>query len=106
MNFKVLAIAMVSVAASGCATMHKAESAVTYRDEPLVKQVEMGMTQEQVRALGGPPSQQYTRRVKPGTCNQYVLEHEGNQQVYQVSFDAKGRVESKGFETCESADHY
>ena len=88
---------------AGCAGKNPVDR-VTYRHEPLVKQVEDGMTKQQVLTLGGPPSSEVKRTAHPGTCNNYVLNHEGHEQTYYVSFDAEGRVESKGFTTCEAKD--
>ncbi len=77
---------------------------VVYHDEPLVRQVEDGMTREQVQTLGGPPSSSVQRVAHPGTCNNYVLEHDGAEQVYHVAFDAAGRVDDKGFMTCKQME--
>ena len=89
---------------AGCST--KASNPVdyvTYRNEPLVKQVEKGMTMQQVTTIGGPPSTvvEGTAHSPNGTCNNYILNHEGSQQPYYVSFDSSGRVATKGFMTCE-----
>jgi len=74
---------------------------LTYRNQPLVKQVELGMNEQQVLTLGGEPSSRMLRKAYPGTCNNYVLSKDGHQQVYYVSFNDIGRVDSKGFTTCE-----
>lgn len=76
---------------------------VTYRDEPLVKQVENGMTMQRVIAIGGSPST-VIDLPHGGTCNNYVLNREGHQQPYYVRFDATGHVDSKGFKTCEQRE--
>ncbi|MEK1907807.1 MAG: osmotically-inducible lipoprotein OsmE [Pseudomonas sp.] len=97
-----LAILGVVAVVSGCAT--KPENPVdyvTYRDQPLVKQVEDGMTKQQVMTVAGPPSSEVSRHDTQGSCNNYVLTHDGHQQVYYVNFDSSGRVDSKGFNTCE-----
>ncbi|WP_278929431.1 osmotically-inducible lipoprotein OsmE [Pseudomonas qingdaonensis] len=73
---------------------------VTYREQPLVKQVGNGMTMQQVIAIGGSPSS-VIDLPHGGTCNNYVLNHEGKQQAYYVRFDATGHVDAKGFKTCE-----
>ena len=52
---------------------------VTYRDEPLVKQVEKGMTMQKVIAIGGSPSN-VIDLPHGGTCNDYILNHDGHQQ--------------------------
>jgi osmotically inducible lipoprotein OsmE len=76
---------------------------VTYRNEPLVKQVEKGMTMEQVRTVAGPPSTvvEGTAGSVNGTCNNYILNRDGQQQAYYVSFSSAGLVDTKGFMTCE-----
>ncbi|TWI54846.1 Beta-barrel assembly machine subunit BamE [Pseudomonas duriflava] len=107
---KSLLIVALLATAAGCSTVKDkvdmAKDRVEYREQPLVRDVKMGMTKEQVLTLGGTPSSQYTRKVKPGSCNNYVLSREGQEQVYSIGFDSAGRVDAKGFETCESADHY
>lgn len=98
----ILPAALALAAVTGCATkLENPTDYVTYRNEPLVKQVEDGMDRQQVLTLGGPPSSEVRRAVHPGTCNNYVLNKEGHQQPYYVSFDANGRVDGKGFMTCE-----
>ncbi|HSC84973.1 MAG TPA: osmotically-inducible lipoprotein OsmE [Pseudomonas sp.] len=97
-----LAVLSALALSTGCAI--KPENPVdyvTYRDEPLVKQVEDGMSKQQVLTIGGTPSSQINRNDQPGSCNNYVLTHEGHKQVYYVSFDGNGLVDSKGFMTCE-----
>jgi osmotically inducible lipoprotein OsmE len=103
---KSLAAMFVFAAVSGCAntTVQNPVDFVTYRNEPLVKQVENGMTEQQVLTLGGTPSTRVQRKVRPGTCNNYVMNKEGHEQVYHVSFDANGRVDNKGFMTCEQRE--
>ncbi|MDU9392598.1 osmotically-inducible lipoprotein OsmE [Pseudomonas sp. zfem002] len=73
---------------------------VTYRDQPLVKQVENGMTMQKVIAIGGSPST-VIDLPHGGTCNNYILNNDGHQQAYYVRFDATGHVDAKGFKTCE-----
>ncbi|MDE1165821.1 MAG: osmotically-inducible lipoprotein OsmE [Pseudomonas sp.] len=101
---RTLAALCVVASVTGCAT--KAENPVdfvTYRNEPLVKQVETGMTMQQVIAIGGSPSSVVdgTANSVHGTCNNYVLNRDGKQQAYYVSFDSGGHVDTKGFMTCE-----
>ncbi|QKZ02822.1 MULTISPECIES: osmotically-inducible lipoprotein OsmE [Pseudomonas] len=100
-----LAAACVLASLAGCANT-KVENPVdfvTYRNEPLVKQVDNGMTMQQVIAIGGTPSSVVDGNGKTtaGTCNNYVLNTDGKQQAYYVSFDASGHVDSKGFMTCD-----
>ncbi|MCF7531852.1 osmotically-inducible lipoprotein OsmE [Pseudomonas petrae] len=101
-----LAVVISMAALAGCAstTLPNPVDYATYRNEPLVKQVEEGMTKEQVLTIGGTPSTAIQRRAHPGTCNNYVLNREGHQQAYYVTFDNNGRVNSKGFMTCEQRD--
>lgn len=97
-----LAAVFVLASVAGCSTkFENPTDYVTYRHEPLVEKVEDGMTKEQVLTIGGPPSTEIQRTVHPGTCNNYVLNKEGHQQAYYVSFNDAGRVDSKGFMTCE-----
>ncbi|TBU89456.1 osmotically-inducible lipoprotein OsmE [Phytopseudomonas dryadis] len=76
----------------------------TYRNEPLVKQVEKDMSKSTVLELGGPPSSEINRTVSPGTCNNYVLNKDGKQQPYYVSFNSADRVDGKGFLSCEQME--
>ncbi|MDR0279408.1 MAG: osmotically-inducible lipoprotein OsmE [Paucimonas sp.] len=76
---------------------------VTYREQPLVKQVEKGMTMQKVIAIGGSPST-VIDLPHGGTCNNYILNKEGHQQAYYVRFDATGHVDDKGFKTCEQRE--
>jgi osmotically inducible lipoprotein OsmE len=77
---------------------------LTFRHQPLVEQVKVGMTREQVLTLGGPASSERGRSQRPGSCNDYVLNHEGKEQPYYVAFDANQRVEDKGFLTCKEME--
>jgi osmotically inducible lipoprotein OsmE len=93
----------VLASVAGCSTTpENPVDFVTYRNEPLVKQVETGMTMQQVIAIGGSPStvKDGTATSAAGTCNNYVLNRDGKQQAYYVSFDGTGHVDSKGFMTC------
>ncbi|WP_252273008.1 osmotically-inducible lipoprotein OsmE [Pseudomonas subflava] len=98
-----LAVLAVAAAASGCSTMENPADYVTYNDEPLVRDVRDGMTRDEVLTIGGPPSTEVENTVTPGTCNNYILNVEGKEQPYYVTFDTNGRVDGKGFMTCE--DH-
>jgi osmotically inducible lipoprotein OsmE len=98
-----LAAFCVLASVAGCSTTpENPVDFVTYRNEPLVKQVEKGMTMQQVIAIGGSPStvKDGTATSAAGTCNNYVLNRDGKQQAYYVSFDSTGHVDSKGFMTC------
>jgi osmotically inducible lipoprotein OsmE len=99
-----LAALFVLATVAGCSsTPQNPVDFVTYRNEPLVKQVEPGMTMQQVLTIGGNPSTVVagTAGSSAGTCNNYVLNREGHQQAYYVSFDSSGHVATKGFMTCE-----
>lgn len=97
-----LAALLASAALVGCGSNRPENPVdyVTYREQPLVKQVGNGMTMQQVIAIGGSPSS-VIDLPHGGTCNNYVLNHEGKQQAYYVRFDATGHVDAKGFKTCE-----
>lgn len=71
-----------------------------YQDQPLVAKVDSGMSQEQVRHIGGQPLAVSDRTGEPGTCFDYKLTHAGQQQTYNVSFDGRGMVDHKSFMTC------
>lgn len=102
MHKQALIVLSLVAMAAGCAVKpENPTDYVTFRDEPLVQQVEDGMTKQQVRTIGGPPSSAVKRGSQAGTCNNYVLNRDGHQQVYYVSFDGNGLVDSKGFMTCE-----
>lgn len=96
-----LVVLAVAAVMTGCSTIENPVDYVTFRNEPLVKQVDHGMTMEQVRTLGGPPSSEVRNSVTGGTCNNYVMNVDGVEQPYYVDFDVNGRVDSKGFMTCE-----
>jgi osmotically inducible lipoprotein OsmE len=98
-----VAVIFAVAALAGCTstTVQNPVDYVTYRDQPLVKQVEVGMTEQQVLTIGGEPSVRLHRKAHPGTCNNYVLNKDGHQQAYYVTFNSNGRVDSKGFMTCE-----
>ncbi|MFH7407658.1 transcriptional regulator, partial [Pseudomonas syringae pv. tagetis] len=42
---------------------------VTYRNEPFVKQVVIGLSLQQVLTIAGEPSSTIERKGNPGTCN-------------------------------------
>jgi osmotically inducible lipoprotein OsmE len=98
---RTLAALGVVTVITGCSTVENPADYVTYRDEPLVQDIRDGMTKEQVRTLGGPPSSEVENTVTPGTCNNYILNVDGKEQPYYVTFDVNDRVEGKGFMTCE-----
>ncbi|MDW3715957.1 MULTISPECIES: osmotically-inducible lipoprotein OsmE [Pseudomonas] len=105
MFMRALLLAAALGSMSGCATkIENPTDYITYRNEPLVRQVEEGMTKEQVQAIGGRPSSIVQRSVHPGSCNNYILNHEGHQQAYHVSFGAAGRVQHSGFMTCRQRE--
>ncbi len=101
-----LAVVFAMAALAGCTstTLQNPVDYATYRNEPLVKQVDDGMTEQQVLTIGGEPSTRVHRKVHPGTCNNYVLNKDGHQQTYYVTFNANGRVDSKGFMTCDQRE--
>lgn len=105
MNKRTLTAILALGTLAGCAG-HDPADHVVYRNEPLVKQVENGMTAEQVLTVAGPPSTQVQREYISGTCNNYVLNNDGHEQTYYVSFNSSGRVDGKGFNTCEHMDDH
>ena len=95
----IVMIALLS-AVAGCAS-----DAHVYRNQPLVAQVETGMTQEQVRQIGGEPLSVSPRTVELGTCFDYVLTQAGHKQPFNVSFDGRGKVDHTSFITCAEWSH-
>ncbi|OLF53398.1 osmotically-inducible lipoprotein OsmE [Pseudomonas chlororaphis] len=76
-----------------------------YRNQPLVANVETGMTQEQVRQIGGEPLAVTPRTVELGTCFDYALTQAGRKQSFNVSFDGNGKVDHTSFITCAEWSH-
>lgn len=96
-----LAILLASATLAACSSRpENPVDYVTFRDQPLVKQVENGMTMQKVIAIGGNPSNAIDL-PHGGTCNDYILNRDGHQQPYYVRFDATGHVDAKGFKTCK-----
>jgi osmotically inducible lipoprotein OsmE len=99
-----LAVLLATAALAACSNRpENPVDYVTYRDEPLVKQVENGMTMQKVIAIGGSPSNAIDL-PHGGTCNDYILNRDGHQQPYYVRFDATGHVDAKGFKTCKQRE--
>ncbi|WP_414154366.1 osmotically-inducible lipoprotein OsmE [Pseudomonas sp. BNK-43-a] len=104
MNKAILAILVASTTLAACGSRpENPADYVTYRDEPLVKQVEHGMTTQKVIAIGGSPSNM-SDLPNGGICNDYILYKDGKQQPYYVRFDASGHVDAKGFKTCKQRE--
>lgn len=101
----VLAVLLAGATLAGCSSRpENPVDFVTYRNEPLVKQVEKDMSKSTVLELGGPPSSEMARTVHPGSCNNYVLNRDGKEQPYYVAFNSADRVDSKGFMSCEQME--
>ena len=99
-----LAILLASATLAACGSRpENPGDYVTFREEPLVKQVENGMTMQKVIAIGGSPST-VIDLPHGGTCNDYILNRDGHQQPYYVRFDATGHVDAKGFKTCKQRE--
>ena len=99
-----LAILLASATLAACGSRpENPVDYVTFREEPLVKQVENGMTTQKVIAIGGSPST-VIDLPHGGTCNDYILNRDGHQQPYYVRFDATGHVDAKGFKTCKQRE--
>ncbi|AZD55286.1 osmotically inducible lipoprotein OsmE [Pseudomonas chlororaphis subsp. aurantiaca] len=95
----IVMIALLSVTA-GCTS-----DAHVYRNQPLVAKVKTGMTQDQVRQIGGEPVAVSPRTVELGTCFDYVLIQAGHNQPFNVSFDGNGKVDHTSFLTCAEWSH-
>ncbi|HYQ54291.1 MAG TPA: osmotically-inducible lipoprotein OsmE [Pseudomonas sp.] len=95
MNKSTYALMFALSASAGCST-----NASLYQDNPLVSQVKLGMSKDQVMQIGGKPAAESDRTVVPGTCFDYLLAKSGRKQPYNVSFDANGKVDKTDFMTC------
>ena len=72
-----LAILLASATLAACGSRpENPVDYVTYRNEPLVKQVENGMTMQRVITIGGSPSN-VIDLPNGGTCNDYILNRDG-----------------------------
>ncbi len=100
----IYAIAPVVLLAGCSGNVQNPVDRITFRDQPLVRDVETGMSLKRVLTIGGEPSKASARGAAPGLCHDYILNHDGKQQPYYVSFDASGRVDGQGFLTCKQLD--
>lgn len=101
MNVRLVSVLAI-LALPGCAgTLENPADYLTFRNEPLVQQVDEDMGKQQVLEIGGQPSSNTPRTVEPGTCHDYILNKDGHQQPYYVSFNSAARVDGKGFMTCK-----
>ncbi|SDY32458.1 osmotically-inducible lipoprotein OsmE [Pseudomonas sp. NFIX28] len=100
MNKTFIVMITLLSAVAGCTS-----DTLVYRDQPLVAKVETGMTQEQVRQIGGEPLSVSPRTVVPGTCFDYVLVQGGYKKPFNVSFDSNGKVDHSSFLTCAEWSH-
>lgn len=103
-----LAALFVMATLAGCAStkVQNPVNYITFRNEPLVKDVEKGMSQQEVLRIGGTPSGTQKRLMKPGSCNSYILNKDGQQQPFYVSFDGSGKVDGSGFLSCSELDRH
>lgn len=107
MDKRSLLVLLVLASLAGCASNTKVQNPVnfiTFRNEPLVRDVDKGMTKEQVLRIGGPPSSTQRRANGLGNCNSYILAKDGQQQAFYVSFDSSGKVDGSGFMTCSELE--
>ncbi|AZE11810.1 osmotically inducible lipoprotein OsmE [Pseudomonas chlororaphis subsp. aureofaciens] len=100
MNKTLIVMIILLSAAYGCTS-----NSHVYRNQPLVAKVETGMTQDQVRQIGGEPLSVTPRTVELGTCFDYVLTQAGHKQPFNVSFDGNGKVDHTSFLTCAEWSH-
>ncbi|MBV6824566.1 osmotically-inducible lipoprotein OsmE [Pseudomonas sp. PD9R] len=76
-----------------------------YRNQPLVAEVDTGMTKEQVVQIGGPPLSITERTAVPGTCFDYTFIQSGQKQPFNVSFNGQGKVDHTSFISCAQWSH-
>lgn len=106
MYTRTLGTLSVLAALGGCAgTPENPIDYLTYRNEPLVQQVDLDMSKQHVLDIGGPPSGEMPRSVSPGTCHDYILNRDGQVQAYHISFNSAGRVDGKGFTSCQQMEN-
>ncbi len=87
---------------SGCSAYNRAESSFT---EPVVKEVKAGQSKQQVLQIAGAPASEVRLKNARGTCFNYLLKNrDGTAQNYFVSFNERGQVLNKGFQSCEAYD--
>lgn len=87
---------------SACSTYDRAASYVT---EPVVKDVKVGMTKQQVVDIAGQPATSITMVNARGTCSTYLISGTDKKpQNYFVSFDDTGKVLNKGYQSCSEYD--
>jgi len=109
MDKRSLLALLVLASLAGCSTpppkVQNPVNFITFRNEPLVHDVDKGMSKEQVRHIGGAPSSTQKRAKGLGSCNSYILNKDGQQQAYYVSFDKSGKVDGSGFLSCSELEH-
>ncbi|KHN56114.1 osmotically-inducible lipoprotein OsmE [Pectobacterium fontis] len=91
-----------AVMLAGCSAYNKAES---YVNEPVVKDVKVGMTKQQVQQVAGSGGTEKRLVNAKGTCSDYLLKNrDGTAQNYFVSYNDTGHVLNKGFQSCQAYD--
>ena len=102
-----LAALFVMATLAGCAStkVQNPVNYITFRNEPLVKDV------ERHEPAGSPAHRRHAfrhqkRLMKPGSCNSYILNKDGQQQPFYVSFDGSGKVDGSGFLSCSELDRH
>ena len=108
MDTRPLLAMLVLATMAGCAStkVQNPVNYITFRNEPLVHDVDKGMSKQDVLRIGGAPSSTQKRLMNPGSCNSYILSKDGQQQAFYVSFDASGKVDGSGFMTCSELDRH
>lgn len=97
----ICAVAVLTSLAS-CSVYDRAAS---YVDEPVVRDVSVGMSKQQVDSIAGQPATTINLMNANGTCNTYLINGTSNKpQAYFVSFDTRGKVMNKGYQTCADYD--
>lgn len=96
------AAGIVALALTACTAYDRAASYVT---EPVVKDVKVGMTKQQVVSIAGRPATEITMVNARGTCSTYLINGTQNiPQNYFVSYDDTGKVLNKGYQSCADYD--
>lgn len=97
-----VALGAMVLSLAACTAYDRASSYVT---EPVVKDVKVGMTKQQVISIAGKPATEITMVNARGTCSTYLITGSQNvPQNYFVSYDETGKVLNKGYQSCADYD--
>ena len=97
-----LGAAAVLTMLAGCTAYDRTKDQFT---QPVVKDVNKGMSRAQVAQIAGKPSSEVTMIHARGTCQTYILgQRDGKIETYFVALDDTGHVINSGYQTCAEYD--